>query len=317
MVTPEFGTAPDGSAIQRIVIERAGSRAALLTWGAAIQSFHIDPVPYSLVLGAGEAEPYFTDFRHYGAIAGRVANRIDGGRATLEGRDLTLDLNEKTGRNMLHGGYHGSSVTNWTLDEADGASCRMSLRMPDGQGGFPGTLDLTATYSLDAEGALVMVLEGRTDTPTFCNLANHAYWTMDGSGDLSGHTLEVTAQTYLPVDEHLIPLGDPSPVAGTRFDFREARALRLGDDGLIDHNFCLDPRGPGEAACILRAGGLALAIETTEPGLQVYDGKGTGLALEPQHWPDAPNQPGYPSIVLMPGEKYRQETRFRVSRDGE
>jgi len=312
MVTPDFGRAPDGSIVQRIVIERAGSRAALLTWGATVQSFYIDSVAHSLVLGAEEAEPYFTTFRHYGAIAGRVANRMDGGRATLMGQELSLDLNEKTGRNMLHGGFHGSSVTNWTFDETDGSSCRMSLRMPDGQGGFPGTLDLTATYSLDAEGALVMVLEGRTDAPTFCNLANHAYWTMDGSGDLSGHTLQVNAGTYLPVDEHLIPLGDPAPVAGTRFDFRKARALRLGDDGLIDHNFCLDPGG---VACTLRAGGLTLAIETTEPGLQVYDGKGTGVALEPQHWPDAPNHPDYPSIVLMPEETYRQETRFRVTRE--
>lgn len=312
MVSAAFGTAPDGSPVHRAVIERGGSRVALLTWGATVQGFHVDSVPHSLVLGADSVEPYFTGLRHYGAVAGRVANRIGGGRAPLAGRELSLDLNERTGRNTLHGGFQGSSVTNWTLDGADAASCRMSLRMPDGQGGFPGTLDLTATYALDGTGTLVMVLEGRTDAPTFCNLANHAYWTMDGSGDLSNHVFQVNADTYLPVDAHLIPLGDPAPVADTRFDFREARALRRAGDGTIDHNFCLNPGG---IACTLRAGGLALEIGTTEPGLQVYDGKGAGLALEPQRWPDAPNHPDYPSIVLMPGETYRQETRFRVTRE--
>lgn len=322
-----LAAAPDGSAVLRVGIANGGARAWLITWGGSLQDFRAAGARNSLVLGSDDFAAYLGPMRHFGAIVGRVANRIARGRAMLDGTVLTLDRNEG-GRTTLHGGAAGSSVCNWRLEGYDATSCRMSLRLPHGQGGFPGTLDIVATYSVDAAGALDLQLEGRTDRPTFCNLASHGYWTLDGAADLGGHRLQIAADRYIPVDAEKIPLGAPAPVAGTPFDFRASRSVSGG----LDHCFCLGDSARGmRSACTLGAADLELALSTTAPGLQVYDGAHlssapfpghhgapygarAGVALEPQHWPDAPNNPAFPSVLLRPGETYCQRSRFHVRR---
>lgn len=336
MTAPVFGTAPNGETVRRVTLERGGARASVMSWGASLIDLRLDGVENALVLGSPTLEPYFTKTRTFGPVVGRVANRLAGGRAAIDGVLHRFERNEQD-RNTLHGGSDGAGKSNWALEGHDAASCRLTLRLPDGQAGFPGDLDLIATYRLEADGALTLALEGRTSAPTLCNLAHHAYWNLDGSAEISDHRLTVFADEYLPVDEAKIPLGPPAPVAGTRFDFREARPVILpGDEGL-DHNFCLRAaperaEGPLRPACLLEgANGVRLAVATTEPGLQIYDGAKidtapaiglggapygprAGLAIEPQRWPDAPNQQGYPSILLRPGEVYRQTSRFHAHR---
>lgn len=326
-----FGRAPDGSPVQRVTIERDGTRVSLITWGASIQAFHIAAAPQSLVLGSPAFEPYLSVMDHFGAVAGRVANRIAGGRAELDGKTLELERNEGAVA-CLHGGGKGSGVSNWTLEGQGPSSCRLRLRMKDGEGGFPGNLDLLLEYRLEEGGALTMEIEARTDAPTFCNPAQHSYWNLSGSSDVSDHRLTVHADRYLEVDAGKIPLGAPSPVEGTRFDLRRGRSLLEAGQVGLDRNFCLrDAPGGLREAAVLEAGEIELRVSTTEPGLQVYEGghidtrpfAGHGgrpygacaaVALEPQRWPDAPNHPGYPSILLRPGETYRQVSRFHAAR---
>ncbi|MEO1470672.1 MAG: aldose epimerase family protein [Pseudomonadota bacterium] len=325
-----FGTAPDGTPVHRVRLEGGGTRAAILTWGASLQDFRVDAHDRPLVLGSPAFEAYPTVMRHFGAIAGRVANRIAGGRAPLGDGTVELERNE-AGRTTLHAGSTGTGISLWKLEGTDRRSCALRITCPDGASGFPGTLHATAVYRLDDAGALVLEIEAHADAPTFCNFASHAYWSLDGGADLSGHTLQVAASRYLPVDEAKIPLGPPAPVEG-RFDFRQPRAVMAPGDGPLDHNFCLDAPGGAATACSLAAGGLRLDVTTTEPGLQLYDGGAlataphpghggapygahAGLAIEPQRWPDAPNHPDYPSILLEPGQRYSQRTRFHVHPD--
>ncbi|MDW4498938.1 aldose epimerase family protein [Sulfitobacter sp. D35] len=324
-----FGETQAGDAVSFVQIRNGSVAANLMTWGASLQDLRHERLPHALVLGSPRFEPYLGKMRFFGAVVGRVANRIADGRATIDGQPLALDRNED-GRTMLHGGRTGTGTVNWTLEGSDETSCRFSLICRDGQDGFPGNLSLSVTYRLEADGTLVFEAEGRTDAPTFCNLAHHAYWKLDGRPDLSGHRMIVNATHYLPVDERQIPSGDPAPVEGTRFDFRGPRPVVGANDPLLDHNFCLVRSEGLRPACSLRTDLAQLDVETTEPGLQVYEGRlidtapapghgGTpygaraGVAIEPQGWPDAPNRAEFPSVRLEPGDTYRQISRFRVS----
>lgn len=326
-----FATTSAGAPVEIVTLRRGGTTVRVMTWGASLQDFRLDGIDHPMVLGAPQFAPYPTRLRNYGAIVGRAANRIAGGRAPLAGRILELERNE-AGRTTLHGGSDGCGYVNWRLDEAGDTAATFALTLPDGQAGFPGNLALTATYSLGEDGALELEITGRSDAATLCNIAHHAYWNLDGSADLSAHTLQIEADSYLPVDAALIPTGAPQPVAGTRFDFTAPRpVIAPGAGPGLDHNFCLREPGPSmHRACTLVANGVQLRIDTTEPGLQVYDGAGldsgvpghlgtpygahAGVAIEPQRWPDAPNHPDYPPITLMPEETYRQVSRFHVTR---
>ena len=333
-MTMVFGTAPDGTDVLQVTLTHAGTTARLMTWGASLTDFRIEGLQGPMVLGSDNFDRYLTDMHHFGAIAGPVANRIAGGAAPLGAGSVQLERNEN-GITHLHGGRNGTSQSNWVLEGADDRSCHFALTVPDGTGGLPGPLHLGCSYRIDDDGALALELTGRAEQPSFCNLAQHSYWALDGgAGGLSRHELTIQAERYLPVDGALIPLGDPAPVDGTRFDFRQPRPVICEGDGLLDHNFCLDPAkgGPGlRPVCTLKCGAAQLTVETDQPGLQVYDGghinltgglEGRrygphgGLAIEPQRWPDAPNHPGYPSVTLDPGETYRQHSRFRVQKVG-
>jgi aldose 1-epimerase len=312
----------------RLNIAHQDTQATLMTWGASLLDFRLAEVSHSLVLGGPEFEAYLGPMRYFGAIVGRVANRIAGGCTMLGGRVLKFDRNEN-GRTTLHGGSTGSGQRNWRLVEYDRRSCSMSLKMLDNQDGFPGNLTVNATYSIDENGAMVLDLEAKTDADTLCNFAHHSYWSLDGTADLSAHSLKIKAERYLPVDEILIPCATPALVVGTEYDFCQLRHLQPTGNSTLDHNFCLNEVGVLHRACTLSAGGVQLDIDTTAPGLQVYNGKNiatapylghggvaygayAGVALEPQHWPDAPNHLEYPQITLHPDERYHQISRFHV-----
>jgi aldose 1-epimerase len=326
-----FGHTPDGEAVYRLAISGGGLSAAVLTWGAVIQDLRLAGHEAPLVLGFEDFAHYPVHSPYFGAIAGRYANRIRGGRFTIDGERYQADTNF-LGLHTLHGGANGIGRRIWEL--AGYGSDHVTLRLVDPAGacGFPGTLDISCTYRLRQPSMLVVELDARSDQPTLCNLAHHSYFNLDdgGAGDILDHRLMLAAAAYLPVDEELIPTGVVMPVDGTAFDFRLAREIRTqGNQIPYDHNFCLAAaRGPLKlAAWVQGRSGLEMEVWTTEPGIQFYAGHRVarevpglggrrygsyaGLALEPQIWPDSPNRPYFPQAVLRPGEQYRQVTEYR------
>lgn len=327
-----FGTLPDGAPVSATQIHAHGLRLRTLSWGASVQDLRLDGTPHPLVLGFPTLAPYLAaEGRYFGAIVGRVANRIAGGTVRLGDRLLHLDRNE-AGRTTLHGGAQGSGQRNWRLLAVTADSVSYADTLPHGHMGFPGDLQVQVRYRLRPGPALEILIEARSDQPTLCNFAQHSYFNLDGSDSIRDHILTSPATQYLPVDAHLIPLGPPAPVTGTALDFRLPQRLADRLDGpVIDHNLCLATQRqarPGPVAT-LAAGGLRMDIESTEPGLQVYVGdhlrpgstgiggrpygRHAGIALEPQAWPDAPHHPDYPSVLLDPGQIYQQSTILHFS----
>ncbi|MBX2853349.1 MAG: galactose mutarotase [Rhodobacteraceae bacterium] len=322
-----LGEAPDGEPVRYARLSNGGVTAAIMTWGASLQELRFEGLPYSLALGSEAFDAYLSGMKYFGAIVGPVANRIKAGRFMLDGRIYDLERNEDA-RTTLHGGTGGFGERNWRLLEANATSCWLSLEHADGTCGFPGNISVTAVYKLTDDGVLRVKIQGRSDRRTMFNPAFHGYWNLSGAPTLADHTLTIPAETYLPVDDHLIPVGAPAPVMGTAFDYRRGRA----PDPELDHNFCLiSERGQIRPVCRLECPSAALEVRSTEPGLQVYTGGGlatapwaghggapygplAGIALEPQVWPDAPNNPDYPSALLEAGEKYQQVTEFAFQR---
>ncbi|WP_373353389.1 aldose epimerase family protein [Pseudoroseicyclus sp. CXY001] len=324
MTKEHFGRGPAGEDVTRVTLRGGGLTARFLTWGATLQDLRLDGVEHPLVLGSEDLAAYLGPMLYFGALVGRVSNRIDRGEAELGGELILLDRNEPHA--TLHGGPQGAGEKNWRIEALTQDAVTLALTMPDGEGGFPGTLEVRAHYRLGPDG-LSLDLEAESDAETFCAFAHHSYWNLTGGPDLSGHILIVPADRYLPVDDHLIPLGPPEPVAGTRFDFRAGRAVHETGDAILDHNLCVDGEGL-RTVCTLEAGGLLMEMSSDMPGLQIYDGylldtaphlgltgapygSRAGVALEPQMWPDAPNHAEYPSVRLAPGETWRQRIRIR------
>lgn len=325
METHPFGVLPDGTPVHRWVLRRAGVQVCVLTYGGILQSVRVadrtgDEAEVTLGFDAldgylAHPSPYF------GALVGRYANRIGRARFALDGRVHELRPNE--GRNLLHGGAHGFDKHVWDAEPVpDGV--RLSRVSPHGEEGFPGRVTLSVTFTLDASGALSLAYEAVTDAPTVLNPTNHAYWNLGGarSGPASGHRLRIAASHITPVDAELIPTGELAPVAGTRFDFRTARATGTG----YDHNYVLDKGVTGAAEEVAElydpASGRVLTVATTEPGLQLYTGDHlddgpygpcAGTALETQHFPDSPNHPRFPGTVLRPGEVFSSRTVYGFS----
>jgi len=279
-----------------------------------------------------------------GCIVGRYANRIAKGEFTLDGKKYTLAKNN--GPNALHGGPTGFQARLWTpkvVSGADGDALELTYVSKDGEEGYPGTLTARVVYSIRADGGLVIDYTATTDAPTIVNLTNHAYFNLagEGEGTILGHELQLESDTFTLVDPTLIPTGEMKKVAGTPFDFRQPTAIgarieaadeQLTRGGGYDHNFVL--RGKmGEMRLAARVvepkSGRALEVYTTEPGIQFYSGnfldgsitgksgkpyvKRGGFCLEAQHYPDSPNRPEWPSVVLRPGQTYRQTTVYRVT----
>lgn len=323
-----FGITRDGQSVARITLDNGALRISVLTYGATLQDVRLPGLAHGLTLGSELLADYEDGgaFKFFGAIAGPVANRLAHGRAPLGEGTLALDTTGPGGH-CLHGGPAGLHRKVWQVDAAGDARLLLSTLSADGEGGFPGNRRFEAEFTLDGP-TLTLGLRAETDAPTLVNLANHSYWNLSGGTDFHGHLLQVHADAYLPVDNVALVTGEIRPVDGTPFDFRRPRALTARD--ALDNNFCLArARGPLRPAARLSApGGAALELETTEPGLQVYDarhmapdgvpgqdgrrhGPRCGLALEAQFWPDAPNHPDFPAIRLDPGQGWEQVTRFR------
>lgn len=290
----------------------------------------------NVVLGHASVSQRLRSPYYLGGTIGRYANRIAGGRFTLDEHVWEVDRNE--GNNCLHGGSTGFDRREWEVICADASSATLALASPHGEMGFPGSLDVTAEFIVTADEVSI-TYEATTDSPTVVNLTNHAYFNLDGvgTGTVDDHTLQVAAAMVTPVTSDGIPTGELAPVAGTDLDLR--MPTRIGTlvrsphpwvvaAGGIDHNFVLDPH-PDAVAAILesRRSRTRLILETDQPGLQVYTGnafdgsvmsaegmplrQGDGIALEPQLFPDSPNHPEWPSARLDPGQTYRTSIRWR------
>ena len=345
------GKLKDGTPVEAVTLSnKKGVSARILTYGATLQTLKGPDRRGKIAdvtLGYDDLAAYVDRPNYYGVTVGRYANRIAGGRFALDGKSYQLPLNDKT--NSLHGGGQGFDKKVWrVLSVTDGptASVVLALTSPDGDSGYPGKLDVKVTYSLDETGALTIAFDAASDKPTIVNMTNHALFNLAGEGSPAGamgHVLTVPARAYTPVNAALIPTGELRPVAGSVFDFRRPRVigegLRDGSDEQIrfglgyDHNFALDKgvtARPELAARLEDPGsGRVLEVLSTEPGLQFYTGNfldgtnagksshlyrmGDGIALEPQKFPDAPNQPGFVSARVDPGKPYRHVMVYRLS----
>ncbi len=345
------GRLKDGTAIEAIVLSNAkGVSARILTYGATLQSL-IAPdrtgKRADVVLGYDDVATYESRPNYFGVTVGRYANRIAGGAFTLDGQRYQLTQNDKT--NSLHGGTQGFDKRVWQVAEVKSgatASVRLTLVSADGDQGYPGQLTTAVTYSLNDTGDLTIAFDAATTKPTIVNMTNHAIFNLAGEGAPGGtaqHRLTVPARAYTPVDDKLIPTGELRPVQGTVFDFRAPRlidaGIRDGRDEQIrkgqgyDHNFALDKgltATPQMAARLEDAAtGRVLEVLSTEPGIQFYTGNfldgtyvgkqghlyrmGDGIALEPQKFPDSPNQPKFTSARVDPGKPYRHVMIYRLS----
>jgi aldose 1-epimerase len=351
IATRPFGTTHDGRAVTRLDLAAPdGSGASLCDLGAAVLEVRApdrDGRLANVVLGHRDLAGYLANAPYFGVVVGRCANRIGGATFELDGRVYRLTPNE--GSNQLHGGPGGFHARVWEIasSEAGPERAAVTLRLvsEDGDQGYPGRLEALATIAWTADHALEVTLEARCDAPTIVNLAHHGYWNLagEGAGTVDDHHLRVRADAFLPVDEALLPTGELRPVAGTPYDLRRDRrvgeVLRADDAQVagakgVDHCFVLDRTGagPGELVEAVRlhdpGSGRTLRLSTSEPGVQVYAGgyldgsivgrsgrryrQGDGIALEPQRFPDAVHHPHFPSVVLRPGEVYRQRSVFAL-----
>ncbi|GGO65958.1 aldose epimerase family protein [Nonomuraea cavernae] len=310
-----FGTMPSGERVERFELSSGPLRAAVLSYGAVLQTLEVYGL--NVVLGLDTLDDYLTRSRYFGAVAGRYANRIAGGRFALDGTEYQVPVND--GPNSLHGGVHGFDSKVWTVADVTGSSITLTLTSPDGDQGYPGTLNASVTYTLEAE-AIRLDYTAETDAPTVLNLTNHSYFNLAGRGDVLGHVVRIDAEHYLPVDAVKIPTGELAPVKGTPFDFTEPHAIGERQGGAYDHCFVLD----GGVTVVEPETGRTMEVTTTEPGVQFYAGgmldpaatpygPHAGLCLETQHFPDSPNQPGFPSTVLRPGERFTSSTTYRFT----
>ncbi|MDB4930474.1 MAG: Aldose 1-epimerase, partial [Myxococcaceae bacterium] len=338
-----FGVAADGAAVRRFTLTNArGSAAQVTDYGATLLGLWVpdrDGRLDDVVLGFDALDPYTREHPYFGSTVGRYANRIAGGRFSLDGREYALARNDPP--NHLHGGPRGFHRRVWGAGAADpdGGSLRLTLESPDGEEGYPGALSVALTYTLTDDDALRLDYEATTDAATIVNLTHHSYFNLAGAGDVLAHELALAAPRFVPIDPTGIPLGGTLPVEGTPMDFLAPTAVgaRLGaDDAQLragrgyDHCWALDgPSGELRRVATLTdpASGRAMVVHTTEPGLQVYAGnrldgslagKGgrrypryAGICLEAQRFPDSPNRPEFPSATLRPGEPYRQTTEYR------
>lgn len=340
-----FGTNDDGSMVVRYRLQNGDLELAVITWGAVVQALLVpdrDGHLADIVLGYDTFDGYVQDTAYLGAVVGRFANRIAQGRFTLDGDRYQIPCNDRG--HALHGGPEGFDRQVWSarpVETLDEVAVELALVSPDGQMGFPGNLSVTVRYTL-GPASVRIDYTAHTDKPTVLNLTQHTYFNLQGphGGTVESHVVSIPASRYLPVDGTGIPLGPPSPVHGTPFDFRVpkpvGRDLRAGTAQLaasrgFDHSLLLDGRHGGRLA---RAGrveepvtGRALEVFTDQPAVQLYTGnmldgslvgkaqrtyrQSDGLCLETQHLPDSPNRDTYPSVVLRPGQQWRSCTVWR------
>lgn len=334
-----FGTLPDGQQVHAITLmNAAGMQVTLISYGAAIQAVLVPDRSgqfRDVTLGHATLEDYLRWPQYAGATVGRFANRIAGGRFSLDGRVYKLPLNN--GLNSLHGGTVGFDRVNWEVQGVGDCSVTFKLVSPDGDQGYPGSLSVTACYTLYDDNRLSLEYRATTDAPTIVGLSNHAYWNLagEGSGSAMDHRLQIFADHFLPTNAALIPTGERRAVERTPFDFRQSKAidthLRDADDAQIrvgqgyDHNWIIADSVSEQLRPVARIehaeSGRMMSLFSNQPGLQFYSGNffdgttsgkaekfyrmGDAIALEPQLFPDTPNQPDFGSARLDPCQTYR------------
>jgi aldose 1-epimerase len=345
----QFGTLPDGRAVERIVLRGAdGFEARVITFGATLQALLTPDASGrcdDVVLGHDDLAGYLGRRGFFGATVGRYANRIANARFVLDGK--TIELAANNGPHALHGGLKGFDQQLWeisAIEQGPQPSVTLSYTSADGEEGYPGRLDVRVTYRVTGPAELSLGLVARTDRPTIVNLTNHSFFNLEGAvgnSDVLDHRLTLAADRFLAIDPTAIPLpGPPRPVAHTPFDFRQATAVgarirgdheQLRNGRGYDHNFCLDNGGALRLAARLEApvSGRVLELLTDQPGVQFYSGnyldgsivgkgrrlyrQSDGLCLEPQTWPDAPNRPDFPSPRITADQEYRRHIVYRFS----
>ncbi len=343
--TTEFGGEMDGKAVKLYTLSNGkGLTATITNYGGRVVSLTVpdkNGKPVDVVLGFASAAQYRASTEpYYGATIGRVGNRIAKGKFELDGKSYSIFTNN--GQNTLHGGKKGFQDVVWEAEQSSDSSLVLRYHSPDGEENFPGNLDIKVTYTATANNGLRFDYEATTDKRTPVNLTNHAFFNLngEGAGTINNHLLQINADQFTPVDSTLIPLGKQAAVKNTPFDFTTAQTIgsrvdqndeQLQFGGGYDHNFVLNKgRKYGLAATVTGdKSGIVMQIFTDQPGLQFYGGnfmKGqnslksgvkddyrTSIALETQHFPDAVNQPNFPSIILDPGKVYKTSSEYVFS----
>jgi len=341
-----FGQTKDGVAVDLYTLKNNnGVEVGICNYGGLIIFLKVPDRNGQLgdvVLGYDNLDDYIKDSPYFGAMIGRYGNRIAKGKFTLNGKEYTLAVNN--GPNALHGGLKGFDKVVWEpriLASFEGPALELKYTSPDGEEGYPGNLAVTATYTLKNDNSLTLEFTAVTDKDTIVNLTAHSYFNLAGKGDILNHVVMIPADMFTPVDRTLIPTGELRPVAGTPFDFRTPTAIgaRINEDDQqlkfgngYDHNWVIN-KPPGKFGLMARVSepttGRMMEIWSTEPGLQFYsgnflDGKNTGkggwvykfrngFCMEPQHFPDSPNKPSFPSVVLKPEQVYQNTIVYKFS----
>jgi aldose 1-epimerase len=341
-----FGTA-DGKEVSLYILRNAGGAEATITnYGGIVVSLLVPDRTgkmVDVVLGYDDLAGYIKTTPYFGALIGRYGNRIAGAKFTLDGKTYTLAAND--GANTLHGGLKGFDKVVWSgrpVESKLGAALELTYLSKDGEEGYPGNLDVKAVYTLTNDNSLRVDFTAHTDKATVANLTHHSYFNLAGSGDILDHLVTINADRFTPVDKGLIPTGELKPVEGTPFDFRKATAIgarikaddaQLKAGGGYDHNWIVNQKTVGGLGLQARIEsprtGIVLEVSSTEPAVQFYSGnfldgtitgkKGrvyahrTGFCFEPQHYPDSPNQPAFPSTVLRPGQTYQNTIIYHFS----
>lgn len=341
-----FGTLPNGEHVTAYTLtNEQGTEVTIITYGGVITSIKTEDnrgAFSDIVLGYDTIENYIADPSYMGALVGRYANRIGNARFTLAGQEITLVTND--GVNHLHGGVVGFNKRNWwaaPLEKEGENELKLYLLSEDGDQGFPGNLRVEVCYSLTNDNVLSIEFSATTDRATPVNLTQHNYFNLASHGAILEHELEINAQTITAIDAAFIPTGEFMSVAGTGLDFRAPKTIgRHIDEQLIqlksasgyDYNYVLEKDAGRYLSFAARAiepvSGRMLELFTSAPGLQFYSGnfldgrtrgKGkahgyrSGFCLEPQHFPDSPNQPHFPNTILLPGESYSAKIKYRFS----
>lgn len=337
-----FGRTQDGRPVHRYTLANAsGMSIAVMNYGATLIAVNVpdkNGKTENVTLYLDSFDDYAGGHPLFGSVVGRFANRIVEGRFTIDGTTHQLE----TVRNgiHIHGGREGFQKLLWNVEpfhEADSAGIRLTHTSPDGHEGYPGELRVTVIYRLGADNALSIEYRAATDKPTHLNLTNHAYWNLGGaqSGDVLDQRLTLNADRYLPSDKRRVPTGEIASVKSTPFDFTEPHTIgeRIeATQGGYDHCYVINREQPGKLVLCAKASdpesGRKMEVWTTQPGVQLYTanglgprfqangkpyGKYHGFCLETQHYPDSPNQPGFPSTLLRPGETFAHKTVHKFS----
>jgi aldose 1-epimerase len=349
IVGQSFGVDQDGTPVEIYTLRNAqGMTARIMTYGGIVQSLMVPDKSGSfgdVVLGYDTLDGYLTNSPYFGALIGRYGNRIAKGHFTLDGHTYTLATNN--GPNSLHGGLKGFDKRVWKVMRAEntpqGPQLELAYTSRDGEEGFPGTLKVTALYTITPEDGLRLDYTATTDKDTIVNLTQHSYFNLAGHGTILDHVVQINADKFTPVDSTLITTGELRPVAGTPFDFRKpatvgsrvnAKDEQIKFGGGIDHNWVVN-HAMGElgldATVTDPASGRVMQVWSTEPGLQFYCGNfldgtihGKGgkiypyrgaIVVEPQHYPDSPNHPEFPTTELKPGETYHNTIIYKFSKE--